>query len=382
MESYGTYGSEKRGRGRKIGSLFNFIMVAVTVFFAILLVSAFFAKYVDPADAWFFAFAGLAAPLIFLANIALMLFWIVKWRLLVLIPLAALLLSLGEVKLFFRPAKNGAPEEHDGQKITFVTYNVMGFMKESADGLDASLDETAMFIHGLKPDILCIQEYQTTRLNPKTKIDSVLNLRYDRVHYKKPNSYGGGWGLAVYSKYPIVASGTIDYPQSTNSSMWVDVRVNGDTIRIFNNHLQTTSVNKEDRAYIDSQEYLHSEGREEKVRSIAGKLLRGFARRARQADSLAVAIGSSPYDVIVCGDFNDTPMSYVYTTIRGDLLDAFVEKGKGMPNTYNGLFNMFRIDYVIYSPGLKVLSYDSPDVDYSDHKPVVVRFGLRSAQAR
>ncbi len=376
MENYGTYGSEKRRRGRKIGHLFNFVMVAVTIFFAVLMVSAFMAKYVDPADTWFFAFAGLGAPLIFLANVALMLFWIVKWRLYVLIPLAVLLLCLGDVKLFFRSAKNGVPEEYDGTEFTFVTYNVMGFLKEAEDGLTSSLDETVAFINELEPDILCLQEYQTTYLNPKTKIDSMLNLRYDMIHYKVPNSYGEGWGLAVYSKYPIIASGTIDYPESSNSSIWADVRIDSDTLRIFNNHLQTTSVNKEDRAYIDSQEYLHDEGREEKVRNIAGKLWRGFTQRAGQADSLAVAIASSPYDVIVCGDFNDTPMSYVYTTIRGDLLDAFVEKGKGMPNTYNGLFNMFRIDYVMYSPGLKALSYDSPEVTYSDHKPVVVQFGF------
>ncbi len=377
MENYGTYGREKRRRGLRIGSLLNLIMLTATVVAALLLVAAFFAKYVDPANSRFFPFAGLGAPVIYIVNIALMLFWVVKWRFYVLIPLAVLLLGMGNVKLFFRPAKNGVPEAVDGGKsITFVTYNVMGFMKEVSSELAASLDETAAYINGLKPDILCMQEYQATMLNPKARIDSLLGMKYDEVHYTLKNSYGGGWGLAVYSKYPIVASGAIDYPDSRNSSMWVDVRIDKDTIRVFNNHLQTTSVNKQDRAYIDTQEYLNSEGREDKVRSIAGKLWRGFVRRAAQADSLAVVIGGSPHDVIVCGDFNDTPLSYVYTTIRGDMRDAFVEKGKGMPNTYNGLFNMFRIDYVLYSDSLRALSYDSPDTEYSDHKPVVVTFGL------
>lgn len=375
-ERYGTYGSRKRGRGGSIGSLFNFVMLAVTVVSALLLVCAYLAKYINPEDAWFFAFAGLGAPIIYVVNIVLMLFWVVQWRLYLLIPLAVLLLTSGDVKLFFRPAKNGEPEAFEGRKMTFVTYNVMGFMKESHDKLEAVLDETAAYINDLKPDVLCMQEFQATMLNPKAKIDTLLGLPYSKVYYIKPNSYGGGWGIAVYSRYPIIASGDIIYPGSNNSSMWVDLRINKDTVRVFNNHLQTTSVNKQDREYIDGQEYLQSEGREEKVRKIAGKLWRGFAKRAEQADSLAIAIGASPHEVIVCGDFNDTPISYSYTTIRGELLDAFVEKGKGMPNTYNGLFNMLRIDHVLHSEGLKALSYDSPEVKYSDHKPVVVTFGL------
>ncbi len=375
MESYGgTYEREKRRRGRGVASLFNFVMLAITVVSALLLVSAFFAKYVDPADSWFFAFAGLGAPIIYMANVVLLLFWIVKWRLYVLIPLAVLLLGMSDVKLFFRPAKNGEAEVYDGNKFTFMTYNVMGFMTESEAGLVSSLDTAALYIKKLNPDILCIQEYQTTRSNPKIKIDSLFGMRYNRVHYTKPSS-DGGWGIAVYSKYPIVAYEAMDYPESVNSSMWVDIRIGGDTLRVLNNHLQSTSVSKEDRDYIDTQEYLHSEGREEKVRSIAGKLWGGFKKRAAQADSLAIAIEASPYDVIVCGDFNDTPISYAYTTIRGDLLDAFVEKGKGMPNTFNGLFNMFRIDYVFHSERLKALSYDSPEWECSDHKPVVVDFG-------
>lgn len=379
MDRYGTYGREKRRhRGWRVGSLFNLVMVIATIVFALMLVAAFFAKYVDPADSWLFPFAGLGAPIIYMVNIAVMLFWVIKWRLWVLIPIAVLVLGMSDVKLFFRPANNSRVEAFDGQKFTLVTYNVMGFIKDSSGGLVSSLDEAAGLIKSLKPDILCMQEFQTTNLNTKAKIDSLLGLRYNKILYTLPNSRGEGWGIAIYSRYPIVAWGFLEYPGSVNSSMWADIRLNGDTLRVFNNHLQSTSVSKQDRAYIDGQEYLNSNGREEKVRSIAGKLWGGFKKRAAQADSLAVAIGLSPYEAIVCGDFNDTPISYVYTTIRGDMNDAFVAKGKGMPNTFNGLFNMFRIDYVLYSEKFKALSYESPEVEYSDHKPVVVTFGMKA----
>lgn len=358
--------------------MFNLVMLLATIFFAALLLCAYLAKYIGPEKTWFFAFVGLGAPILYIVNILMLLFWIVKWRAYVLIPLAAIVLGIGNVALFFRPAGNGKPGVPESSEITFMTFNVMGFMKEREEGrLVSGLAETAAFIAAIDPDILCIQEYEATPKNPKVRIDSLLGMRYSRVHYKLENSSGGGWGLAVYSKFPIVNGGAIDYPNSRNSTIWVDVRVAGDTLRIFNNHLQTTSVSRADRDYIDSPEFLAGgPGREEKVRSIAGKLRRGFAVRAGQADSLAAAIALSPYRVIVCGDFNDTPLSYTYNTIRGDLLDAFVEKGAGMPSTFKGLFNMFRIDYVLYSEELRALSYDAPGTDNSDHKPVVVRFDV------
>lgn len=378
MEPYKGYMYDGRRRKKRsgIGSLLDFVMLLVTILFGLLLVCAVFAKHIDPADSWFFAFVGLGAPVLYVVNISLLLFWIVRWRVYVIIPLVVLLIGAGDVKLFFRPDRNGDPETYSGQKLTFVTYNVMGFLKETKGRIESGLEETAAHINAMKPDVLCMQEYQTTAAEPKAKVDSLLDMRYSKVHYKLKNKTGGGWGIAVYSKYPIVASYVFEYPNSRNSSMWVDLRIGSDTIRVFNNHLETTSVSKQDVDYIDGQEFLNSAGREEKMRSIAGKLRRGFVKRASQADTVAIAVKQTPYKVIVCGDFNDTPLSYVYTTMRGNLNDAFVEKGKGMPSTYKGLFNMLRIDYVLYSPELKALSYDSPDEKFSDHKPVVVTFGL------
>ena len=378
MDIYSGYGQKTHRHGR-LASVFNLIMLVLTIFLAVLLICAYLAKYTDPAKAWFFAFLGLGAPIVFVLNLLMLLFWIVKWKAYVIIPFAAIIVGIGNVSLFFRPAKNAEPESAENQQIVFMTYNVMGFMKEDKSGeLTSGLPHTAEFINEIDPDILCFQEYETTPQHPKKRIDSLLNMRYDRVHYKLNNSSDGGWGLAIYSKYPIIGDGTIDYPNSQNSTMWADILINNDTLRIFNNHLQTTSVDREDRNYINNQEFLNdTEDREAKVRSIAGKLRRGFAVRARQADSLAVAVTSSPYKVIVCGDFNDTPLSYAYNTIRGDLNDAFVEKGAGMSNTYKGLFDMFRIDYVLYSEELRILSYDSPENEISDHKPVVVAFDIQ-----
>ncbi len=77
--------------------------------------------------------------------------------------------------------------------------------------------------------------------------------------------------------------------------------------------------------------------------------------------------------VIVCGDFNDTPMSYVYRTMAKGLNDAFSRSGSGYSHTFRGFFNTLRIDYVLCSDSFEPISYEVPAVDYSDHLPVVVR---------
>lgn len=109
----------------------------------------------------------------------------------------------------------------------------------------------------------------------------------------------------------------------------------------------------------------------------AGRLLwdmkENFRKRAEQADYIAEEIRRSPYPVVVCGDFNDTPASYTYHRMKGALTDGFRDAGKGYQYTFRQLKRIWRIDYIFYSDELKGISYDSPDTPYSDHKMVVWR---------
>ena len=85
---------------------------------------------------------------------------------------------------------------------------------------------------------------------------------------------------------------------------------------------------------------------------------------------------ASPYPVILTGDFNDTPASFAYRRVTHGLRDAFVEKGSGTSGTYDRLFNMFRIDYILVSEGVEVLHYYTFDNVYSDHMPVAAGLEL------
>lgn len=372
-------GNRSRRRGG-LGALSDIVLLCFTLLCAGLLLCAYLARYVSPEKAWFFAFAALIAPMLIVGNILAFFYWCVRWKRWAFVPLGALVLGVGYFPLFFKPEfKQHYPKEQPKDALTVVTYNVMGFLAANPDGgLRWAPEGSTSFLRETAPDIVCIQEFQCTGEGRKAQLDSLIGLPYCSVNYRIASAKGGGWGVAIYSRYPIIEGGKLDFPNSTNSSVWGDVVVGKDTLRVFSNHLQTTSVDKTELDYISRHEFVDNSRRgDDVVRGIASKLRRNFRIRATQADTLAHIIGQSPFRVIVCGDFNDTPMSYAYFRMRGDLDDAFVEKGRGMAsNTFNGLFDMLRIDYVFTSPEIEVLDYATTDTGHSDHKAVTVRIRI------
>lgn len=382
MARYEAYNRAKRMKRRsRFGlSLLDYVVLIITSCCALMLLLSYLARYVNPNEIWAFALLGLVAPVLYIINVILLLYWTLRWRAYLFVPLVVLLIGAGGISLFFRPvlSKHYTEDKQRGS-IKVMSYNVMGFMDYSGKEVVSSMRNVVEFINEQKPDILCVQEFQSTPLAPKKKIDSLLSgLPSNTVNYVLKSRSGHGWGIAIYSKYPIIERGVVDFDQSNNSAIWADVVVKTDTIRVLNAHMQTTAINSSDRNYIVSQQFMQEDSmREQRVRSILYKLKQNYKIRAMQADSIAPLIENSPYDVIVCGDFNDTPMSYVYNRIRGDLKDSFIDKGRGVTTTYRGFFNLFRIDYILHSSALETLSYQTPSYEGSDHNPVVVNLKRR-----
>jgi endonuclease/exonuclease/phosphatase (EEP) superfamily protein YafD len=158
--------------------------------------------------------------------------------------------------------------------------------------------------------------------------------------------------------------------------MWVDVNVNGRKMRIFNVHLETTGFNRTLRN-IAKQE-AKGNGVEDNaiIRAVYGNYTRGMAIRAQQADQVAREIKDSEIPVIVCGDFNDVPYSYVYKTMLGDLVDGFKECGKGFMSTMRGRKFKVRIDYIFHSEELEGETYYREEMNYSDHYPIFMKIAL------
>lgn len=374
------YNNELERAGAKprrslVGRIFDLLLTLLSVAVAAALALTYAVPYFNPATVWFFPVLGLAAPGIYVAAVVLMLYWIIRWRWLRAGTMMALVVvGLFKVSLFWRPELRrtyGEEPDYDRNALKVMTYNVRGFYAE--DG-GSSADSVMRLIETENPDIVCLQEFNA-RLAERSEAFGRLDDRYERALYDDPDDPDSPWSpLVVLSKYRILRSGVILTPAS---SVWADLLVDGDTVRVFNNHLHSTAINAADNEFITSHRYLSDSARETKIRSIVARLRENSVLRAGEVDSIARVKAATTTPIIVCGDFNDTPMSYVYREMARGLRDAFSESGSGYSHTYRGFFNTLRIDYVLSSEEWEAVSYETLPVEYSDHHPVVVRLERR-----
>ena len=76
--------------------------------------------------------------------------------------------------------------------------------------------------------------------------------------------------------------------------------------------------------------------------------------------------------IIVCGDFNDSPVSYTHHRIAScGLTDAFVAAGNGLGRSFNRDAIVVRIDNILHSKHWKAYRCEVDDSNKdSDHYPI------------
>lgn len=373
---------EGNAKQRRRYSLVDYLMFIVSAVVAVAVLLSWAARWVHPSSYGLLSAAGLLMPVLFVANFFCLLYWIVRWRMGVILSLAVFAIGIWNITMFFKPqlTEKHTDAAKDRSVVTVVTYNVRGMIQEvdhDAGTFVSSMEDIVSVVDSLRPGILCMQEFQSTRDYPRSRFEAELPLLpYKRVRYNIGGEGDLGWGVAIYSRYPILNSGHIDFEGTSNSIIWADIAANRDTVRVFNAHLQTTSITASDHEFIVNMEFVTDSTRSSKMKHMVGKLSNNYIIRAGQAEKLAQSITESPYPVVVCGDFNDTPMSYAYRKINKRLRDSFSEAGSGYGHTYRGFFNLLRIDYVMHSKSIECVDYFSPSFDYSDHNPVTVKLKL------
>jgi endonuclease/exonuclease/phosphatase family metal-dependent hydrolase len=336
---------------------------------AMLLLLAYLSVYIKPTFFWIFGIVGLAYPLLLLLNLTFLIFWILRWKWGFIIPLIAILLGFNHFSSFFQ-FPFGKNSDVSGDDIKILTYNVNLFQLSTWDDDPPTYNEIYDFIDTENPDIVCLQEFYVVD-DKFSEVEAKLKLGHN-VHIgyivKRMNS---GYGLATYSRFTIVNSGEIKFENSANSCIYTDLLIEGDTIRVFNNHLQSLRLKERNISFLLNQNYRKENQAMDEIRDLSFRYRDALQKRAQQVELVTKHIMNSPYPVIVCGDFNDSPISYNYRQMRHNLSDAFEEAGSGVGHTYKKFFPSFRIDYILYNPIFKATSYHSPRVYYSDHYPVV-----------
>lgn len=360
--------------------LFYYISILLTSLLALLTITGAFAGYASSLDFKLMPFVALTLPGLLLANLALVVYWTVRWRYWVFIPIVAILCNIVYLSRVFQfplfESASAPKEKLDTYKpgiLTLATYNVDSFNREESG---YSCKQIAAHMKNIKADILCFQEFG---INEKFDIASICATLSEWPYFYIPISPEGKplLQLAVFSRYPIKEDHLITYPDSKNCSLWCDIEINGRIIRIFNNHLQTTEVTQNKRK-LEKELYKDNTRKvEHAAMKLANGLHENFQKRALQADIVHQLISESPHPVLVCGDFNSLPSSYVYQTIKGGKLqDGFQTAGHGYMYTFHYFKHLLRIDYIFHSPELKTTDYFSPNLEYSDHNPVVMRVKL------
>ena len=323
----------------------------------------------------------------------MIIYWSVQLKKEILISLITILIGLNSLQNFVRPPVLSNPNSNRRELKTeypkdtgntvmynFLSYNVRLFNYYKWLDTPDVKDGILRLIAERKPDILCLQEIFLTGEKGTLTIDSLKNkigkATLSHVTWALSQKGKKNYGIATFSRFPIVNKGDIRFPNTINLSIFTDVKINNDTIRIYNNHLQSIRLRKKSYSFLKTLNNIDEEETIDEIKDISNRLKHAFTLRAEQAKIIASHIENSPYPVLVCGDFNDTPVSYSYHKIRGKLKDAFVESGTGIGNTYLGKFPSYRIDYILHSDNIKSSHFETLRVNYSDHFPVRCNFYL------
>lgn len=359
--------------GKKaVFKLFYFVSIIITLIIAITTGLASYASNVSPESSKVMAVLALALPVLLIINLLFAVYWAIRLRFWVWIPIIAIACGWNFITSIYQFSDKGIEMPNDAKGLTIASYNVTNFGKDGG----YSCNRIADFMNLEKVDIICIQEYGVyTTLTD----DSIRAVFKDWPYFVVPKAEGHNLlQLAVFSKYPIGQSKLITYPDTQNNSMWCDIEVNGTTIRLFNNHFQTTNVRQSRKTYETKIQNTKLAYESQFAMNVGELILDNESRRAQQIDQISGLVKESPYPVLLCGDFNSMPSTYSYRTIgKSGLIDGFKTAGHGYAYSYRYYKKILRIDYIFHSPSINVTEYFSPDLDISsDHNPVVMRFNL------
>lgn len=369
-------------RERKL-HLFLKIILGLNLASAFFLLLSYLATHVSPANFTWLAFFGLAYPFLLLINFLFFVLWLVlrnKWSLL---SLSVFLIGFNHFRHFFQITLWSGPNSESSTKIKVMSYNVRLF--DLYNWVDNKTTRNKIFevLSREDADIYCFQEFFVRDGDDtfETRDSMKLFLRAKNVHegytHYIPVSEQQ-FGLATFSVYPIVGKQLLKFENDKNNCVLItDIKIKNDTIRVFNVHLSSIRFQKADYEFIGDQENSKTWTRlNDPDQKIYTRLKNAFVKRAEQVEIVELEISKSPHKVILCGDFNDTPISYAYRRLTRNLTDAFVESGNGIGNTYIGKFPSFRIDYILHSDELHSYDFNTLTEKLSDHHPITCTIEL------
>jgi len=297
-----------------------------------------------------FELLKLIIPVFCLINILFFIYWIYffKWPLFIFIFSFALCFS--EWVLLYQFPNNAIVSSQGFKIMSFNVrnFNVYEWIKEK--DIPKSIEK---FIEKKNPEIICFQEF-----------DKVLSPEFKDYPYKYFHSFGSNInrGSCIYSKFPILKRGKINFDNSNHGGIYIDIKKGRDTLKIINIHFESIGLSRKDTLFVERDFF-----------SLNNKIQKTFNKQKIQASKISDFLSKIEIPAIICSDLNNNAFSIPYKKISIEKKDAFVEAGNGFGHTYFFGFFPLRIDYILVDKSLKVLSFSTFEENLSDHKPIMAK---------
>lgn len=334
-------------------SFFDKILFVVNSLLAFLLLMEYCLPYISPKTFKYGPVITLGTPILLIINLCAVIYWVVKLKKQFILSFLVLAIGYNHIHALIK-FKEKKVFLNDDVKI--MSYNVRLFNKFKWTKQTEIDQKVESFIKEKQPDILVFQEYfKSTELFKSYKYKFI---KYN-IHSQNKNV-----GMAIYSKYPILNRGDLAFESPFNNSIFADILIKSDTIRIYNTHLHSIGLNLE-KDNFGSQTPEH----------LVKRLSNTFEKQFNQVQKITKHQKESPYKNIILGDFNNNAFSWVYNELSEDKNDAFTQSGSGLGKSFNYLFPL-RIDFILMDKAITINNFKTYNVKYSDHYPIMARFNL------
>lgn len=360
-----------------IRQLFKQVLRSINLFIAIGLLLGILAIYVSPQKLAFPVIFSQAIPYFLILNFIACLFWIILKRRYFLISAFCLIISLPSISDAFQIGESKAEKNKSTFKL--LCYNVRVFDLYNWSHNKATRNKIFKFIRDENPEIACFQEFFNNNGSYFPVHDSLMQnqkFKYSHNYYNVEIKNGHQFGIATYSIYPIVNKEEIVFKETHNLAISTDICIDNDTIRIINCHLESVRFLATDYHFMDSLILLSEKRRVEGFKEVTSRLLSASIKRAQQAKQINELANKSPYPVIICGDFNDTPYSFTYKTISQNMHDSFKKHKTGIGGTYNRFFPPLRIDFILHNNKIQCQEFHTIKNLFSDHYPISGHYNI------
>ena len=330
----------------------NKIIVLVNSILAILLLLSYLLPYISPETVPIFTIISLAVPVLLALNIFFIIYWIIKLKKYFTISLISIILGIGYISNIYKFSEKKIFLNDD---LKVMSYNVRLFNHYNWSTDSTIVKKISSFIAEKEPDVLSIQEYYDAES---------LQLKYPYQFIKTKSNFNK-FGLAIFSKFNIINSGSLDLKESANNIIYTDILKDKDTIRVYNIHLESLKMNtsQENFGIINSDKLLE-------------QMEASFQKQAKQVELFLQHEKKWDGKKILCGDFNNTAFSWVYRELSNEKQDAFKEAGKGLGKTFNYWYPL-RIDFILTDANFDINNFKTFDIPYSDHYPILARLNLK-----